>query len=637
MNILDNEIQKAIQENMPYIIDAYAKVYGGEHRKLIEERANRIVYVIYNNVYGIEEYISFLRNCKEKELAIKFLEKIGFDIDKNQTGMYAKALDEHIYNLIEHYIGKYFWIGNDTFLNGIKAWKVDDEYVKPERIKFINFFRGENEDIITEETFQDFCKTDEYKKILEKITEYLKVYDGIEQEYKDYLQELAPYEEYVQEENQRKDDIEKQKRIMIYKQIEEKLTDDIKNYLDENYSNIDEKSKHFLGEDLGVKSYIEYFSKRDEEKLSYVSISEKEKKDIYYYRRRYFRFIGVKEGPFFYSDKENYKEYINRGYGKLIPTQDIVQEITNLKENAYYEYKKEFLCNSKDFMKNAKNFGNTEESIKEIYSRVKNEKICVTSGKNSDGFISILFFTIWSNGGGILDHLLLHEIGHAIETEGIKKNNDHRSGFEFGTIDVPKNPYNEEKRKYERINETLRDMLTMEVTDILHEQGIYILEKKELIKETKDVNTYNLCKKLLTRFLSQYRKEIVGVLLYGDIETLYNTIGEENFEELNDIVNRVEYFIEKFGLIQRLANNSQNEDTVIREYNRQLERLNKVYDNMEKHKLKKENTTNNLLQSAISATEETTRVGNIKDAIDNISSKFINEKVENEQKPEERN
>lgn len=634
MNILDNEIRNAVQENMPYIIDAYAKVYGEEHRELIEKRANKILYVIYNNVYGIEMYMMFLRDCKKKELAIKFLEKIGFNIDKNQIGMYAEALDENIYNLIEHYIGKYFYIGDDILPKGIKAWKKDDDYVKQEKIKFINFLRGENKNQVTEETFQDFCKTDEYKEILEKIKEYLKIYDGIEQEYEDYLQELKPYEEYVQEENKRGDDLQKQKRNTIYKQIEEKLTDDIKNYLDEKYSNIDEKSNQFLGEDLGVKSYIEYFSKRDEEKLSYVSISQKEKDNIYCYRGSYFKSIGVKMRPHSINYKENYKAYIDGGYEKLIPTQELVQEITNLKEKAYHEYKKEFICNSKDFKENARNFSNTE-SIKSIYKRVKDNQICILGGKNSNGFIPILFFTIWNNGGGILDHLLLHEIGHAIETEGIEEKDDLRTGFEFGIEDVPKNPYNTDKRKYERLNETLRDMLSIEAAEILHKQGIYILEKKELIKNTRDVNTYSICKELLTNFLNKYRKEVIGVLLYGDIETLYNTVGEENFEELNDIVNRVDYMIEKFGLMQRLANNPQNEDTVLVEYYKQLERLNKVYDNMERHKLKKENT-NNLLQSAISATEEITRLGSINDAINNISNEFRNEKDENEQKYEGR-
>ena len=120
------------------------------------------------------------------------------------------------------------------------------------------------------------------------------------------------------------------------------------------------------------------------------------------------------------------------------------------------------------------------------------------------------------------------------------------------------------------------------------------------------------------------------------MKDLYNRIGEENFEELNDIVNRVDYFIQKFGLVQKLEN-SQNESTIVVEYYKQLERLSKVYDNMERHQLK-EQSSNDLLKSAIDATEKTTRLGNIEDAISSISNTFEQEFEEGKNKQEnERN
>lgn len=636
MNILDNEIYNAIQENIPYIMDAYAKVYGEEHRELIEERINRIIYVIYNDIDGINDYIDFLENCKQKQLAIKFLEKIGVNT-KNQIENYAEKLDKDIDKIVYKYLGFYWGLTTDT-KQGIKAWRTTDEneYVKLEKIRFINFLRGENEPQITIETFQEFCKTDEYKEIIEEIKEYLKVYEGIVQEYEEYLKELEPYKEYVEEENKRRNDIQTQKRNMIYMQIEDKLTEDIKDYLNKNYSSIDEKSRCFLGEELGEKSYLEYFSKEDENKLDDISINENDKNRIYYFRKRYFQSIGIKIDDFSLDDMEKYEYYIERGYKKLVPTQELIEEITKLKEKAYSECKKEFICNSKDFIRNTKIFANTEENIEGIYSRVKDSIICITSGNSNKGFISILFFTIRDNCSGLLDYILLHEIGHDIEAEDMLEKNDYRSGFEFGTVNVPKNPYNENKRKYERLNETIRDMLSIEAREILHEQGIYIFEQKELIRDAKNFNTHSICKDLLKPFLNNYRENIVDALLYGNMKDLYNRIGEENFEELNDIVNRVDYFIQKFGLVQKLEN-SQNESTIVVEYYKQLERLSKVYDNMERHQLK-EQSSNDLLKSAIDATEKTTRLGNIEDAISSISNTFEQEFEEGKNKQEnERN
>ena len=99
-----------------------------------------------------------------------------------------------------------------------------------------------------------------------------------------------------------------------------------------------------------------------------------------------------------------------------------------------------------------------------------------------------------------------------------------------------------------------------------------------------------------------------------------------------DIVNKVDNL---YALAPKLEN-KQNEDPVVVEYYEQLERLSKVYANMERNQMKEE-STNDLLQSAISATEETTRLGSIKEAISAISNTFRNIFKKDENKYEERN
>lgn len=70
-------------------------------------------------------------------------------------------------------------------------------------------------------------------------------------------------------------------------------------------------------------------------------------------------------------------------------------------------------------------------------------------------------------------------------------------------------------------------------------------------------------------------------------------------------------------------------DSDVIEYNKQLERLEKVYDNMEKYTSKEEIL--DILNSAIQATEEKTRMGQIRgvkekfrNIIDKIKGKFKN-------------
>lgn len=104
MNLLNIDVK----DNIPDMVDALVKVYGNEYRDIIAERIDKIHYVMYNDVDCIENYVDFLKTCKQKELSIKFLEQIGIDVSKYQGKSWAKDLDEDTMELLEGYIGVYF-------------------------------------------------------------------------------------------------------------------------------------------------------------------------------------------------------------------------------------------------------------------------------------------------------------------------------------------------------------------------------------------------------------------------------------------------------------------------------------------------------------------------------------------------
>lgn len=626
MNILASEISNTLQIYMPYIIDAFAKVYRQKDPKLIEQRINKAYIYTNNHVGGVENYLWYLLECKQKELAIKFLKMIGLDISKYQTENYAEELDEDINNLIKKYIGNYKNIYDlvEYTGEGIQAWKFDEDEdidLEQKRIEFINFLRGETKDPITKDTFQEFRKTDEYNQISFKIAKCILVKSDIKQEYIDYQEELKPYIEYMRQEKRKKHDIYTKKIEMIYNQIEQHLPIDIKQYLDN--STVD-KRKIVVGE-LGEKSYIEYFSKKDEDKLHDMSVNPKDKDEIYEYRAKYLSFMGYEIDAI--SLKSGEKD--ENEYKRLIPSQELVQEIIEQKEKAQREY----ITSGEDYIRNSSYYNSdnyTEEDIEHMYeilTNPKNNSLCIFGAYNKQHkeVIPVFYLTQMYGMPGASEHIILHELGHIVEFEGILKEDDYdyRSGLENGH-NGPKNPYNSKKRKYERTNETIRDMLTMEVSEILHEQGIYIFEGKELMRDSINDNTSSICKDLLRPFLNNYREPLTDALLYGNIKELYNIIGEENFEELVDIVNKVDNYVENQKLKKKLED-MQNDDPIVVEYYEQLERLSKVYDNMERHQLKGE-STNELLQSAISATEERTRLGSINDVAAIIINTFEKDK-----------
>lgn len=320
---MDDLLNFDIKDSIPHIIDAYAEVYGIEHKELIKQRVDKCIYVIYKDIDGIEDYEIFLEACKKKELAIKFLNKIGIDTSKFKQESYAEDLNKNISKLIEIFIGNYKNIDPIFKMfatSGINAWSSIDEETKLKnieaKIKFLNCIRGKQSEPITKETFENFCDTNEYRKIVQRIEAYKKVYEQTMEEYEEYKKELEPYKKFVQEEKSRNADIQSKKRDILYSQIESILPNNVKKFLDNKYSSIKEKSKALLGKhfevlegvNIGEKTYLEFFSQQDEDILKDISIGEENKMNIYYYRTKYFEQMGIKTDKQL-SDFKNFKEY----------------------------------------------------------------------------------------------------------------------------------------------------------------------------------------------------------------------------------------------------------------------------------------------------------------------------------------
>lgn len=66
MNLLDIDVH----DNIPDIINAFTKVFGIEYNDIIKKRLNKAKFVMYNNLNGMDSYLDFLKECKQKELAM---------------------------------------------------------------------------------------------------------------------------------------------------------------------------------------------------------------------------------------------------------------------------------------------------------------------------------------------------------------------------------------------------------------------------------------------------------------------------------------------------------------------------------------------------------------------------------------
>lgn len=304
----------------------------------------------------------------------------------------------------------------------------------------------------------------------------------------------------------------------------------------------------FEDEELYSKSDIEEFFKTPKGEETYKKIQEY----IEIYNRI---FEEYKE---FENTLEPYRQYVKNREGKKISETEEFKEILE-------------------------KIGDTEENRKILEYILTGRKLMTIAGKELKR--PTIFFNRFVSElekGGMDDYTLLHEYCHAIEMH--KENGETTgdsliSGFDL-INENQLNPYRKDKRKYERLNETITDIFSVEATRILHSRGIYVSEPRELTNEDiLDCNTSIILKKLLMPFVTEYKDNIVRARITGDMQNLFNIIGRENFESLNDCINKIDYLITE-GLEKDLKS-GKNDSELVKEYNKQKSRIEEIYRNME--------------------------------------------------------
>lgn len=594
MNILDINIDEYYDD----IVDAIIEVFGDEYQHLIRKRAVNVVNLFYADVDGIDAYYYFLQTCKKKELSIKFLNKIGIDTTCYNVKSYGDEFDKDLKKIIYNYLGVCSF--KKDSIDGISSFQIDDsnflyQYAIMDQVEFLNFYRNTND--ITIENYDEFKQTEEYKEVLNKINSYLDIYNDLCDEMDEYNKKNF-YKQYVDKERKKEDDIRNRKFMKF--DIFDGLDDFLSKKLKEHLHSITSLEKLKIIPALDLKSNIEYFSYEDDEILKKDEEFNSEKEDILWFRLRYFTQLGVLKKDIkiydFNYDKILlfYNELISdENIAKLIPSYELVEMIARKKKKIFKESKEESIYLRRDFDKIINIVGKTDENKEFILSNLKQKYVCMTCGNDGTSMVPFIFYSVTSYCGGMMDYIYIHEFIHAIEasTNGLC---GYTCGFEkLGYFIDNVNPYNNSNRKYERLNEVFVDIFAIEATNILHNKGIFIMEDKSFIGEIWNRNTDDLLKDMVMPLLEQYRNEIIMSRLLGRREILCDVIGYDNFDDLNDCINKVDNLINN-GLKTKLQNKEFDNDLVVA-YNSIMMSLEEVYCNInivnENKKIKIKNYT----------------------------------------------
>ncbi len=577
------EINIDFKEILPFVIEAFTEVYGKEYKDIIFKKITNAIIIPTYSPDSIKQYILYIKSCKRREYAVKFLSQIGIDVNEYTKDNYTQPLDDKVEKILEYFIGSSFegFGDNRDYWAPLHAFKMDNKtrasLLLINKIKIINFLLSKQHELIDENNFALFAKTKEYCEILKKIDSFNKIYEQLFLEYKKWEEKLKPYEEYVEREIKRQAEILKRKKISFFEDIVLRLPSAVRDAI--SNKSIEEQSNIVLGyDDTCSSSLIEAFSLEKIEELKNKDVSFSQKRVIIFLQMTYLN--GINHDVFSgksinCSSQDEINQYLlflkQDSVKKYIPSIDLISYVNSTKNKMYEEAIREYYETTKEFI-NAKEYFGDKESLEYAYSLIREKIDCICFGNvynaNQD-FVSLMFYTIRENDGGALFYFIMHECGHIIDNT--------KAGCGFEPKDnTDKNPYNETLRKYERFNETLNDIFTNEAIKLLHNRGIYLVEPKEFtLLNLSNINTFLVIKNLLKPLVVKYRKQVIKAKINGDANELIQYIGKDNFEKLVDIVNKVDYLASCLVATKQVKIPN---DEMFREYFEQVQR---VYDDID--------------------------------------------------------
>lgn len=532
---------EAILQSIPAFVEAFVTYYGEEERDRITKTFNDMLVIGYTDPSNIKYTIRESNEEKSTEIINEFLNKMTSN--KEEQDKLKKALfDNHEleYDSL-HPINNYMqYLDNDDV----------STYQKEKAVSFLKQFYPET----TIDNLDEMIKSGKFKNI----DTIIPLYKEMLKEYKEYQKETKPYLDYASECSNINRKLEKEYQIKYIEQIKSLFTDleyqEIKNKIDSgNINMINAKTKNFVPSSLNGETLIDSFSKINEERLQ--DDSDWRRKSIQNDRISYFKNFGIDLGI-----GAKYEDYLNNPKVKeLFPKVELVEKLKDIRTKLYTEMMNKYYQSISEYKRNTERIEKAGLLAKDngydanAYSN-NVTAICTNVRMENNQYVKNPIFLF--NTGGLpeyRDHTIIHELNHVFELtlQNVDGNNITMTcGWDImqDKLDsqAPEKASLEkktDKRNYELFNEIINELIAQEISQILTDNNFYLFNTKDDKKITGGTS-YEGTKFLVKDFFEIYKKEIIESRKNGDITILYNYLGKENIEALNELFHE---FNDSFG------------------------------------------------------------------------------------------
>ena len=630
----DEELQKRIQ----IFIDYFVRYYGEEKKEEIEKKLSQAIYIGYIPPKAKERLIDKLKKEKSESIQQEVVDKAQFDVDKNDlfNGMsfeYERLTPLH--KLIElkelHEKGKKQrlrefiddgfdftsrYVKDLTKIKYLSLKSVDD---LPRKLHPMiegtieHYLNQDNAEKRYKECFEECLPL--LKKINpditiedldtlfedERVIHLLAMYEASKEQYTSFLEENNEIIS-TQEKNEKLEELLKEKYYLLYLEdnielIPEKERQPIYDYINGKTKSIygNEFINTVFGFSLNSQSALEFFNEECnqviEENTQEWRISTIKEKRV-----KYFKAIGIDLG-------NNYDDYVNNPECQAKwPTKELIDKVVESKNKYYNKFNNEYferIIEYKAIRERIDKAGllDREDSF--------NAKLLTDSGTfinpnirlTEEGYETCSLFVICFDNidTDTLDHHIIHELNHLYELALTSINGntyemtvgwDYSSGEmaqervkEVDTINTKK-----PKRNYELFNEIINELIAQEICELMHKDNVTVFDVpgNSRYKGTTSYEDYLV---LVQDFYKEFKDIIIESRKNGNVDVIYEEVGEENFEELNNLI---KYFYENFkemkiySLRRALNNNEDNEMTRI--YYEIIEKRDEILEKMRNYK-----------------------------------------------------
>lgn len=552
--------QLPIEELRPKIIDTIVEVYGERHRAQIEDRLNNL----YINSYVTANDVQSDYNTKNSHfvamLSVKFLRNIGMDISKEtedevyKRGTFA-LLEEH-----KEVLKQYFETSNFTEYGKILSF--DDKLINSENDYANRMHKANRCEIlkamgleISPENYDEVIQTKQGQECLNRVMDIYKVAAECKNEINQFKEDNKDYIEYLEKVKKYEQELkfkymkEYAKQIVPYcdKELGTKIEDALAKNYNSDYSFTQEVDKDGIYIARYGAPLIFAFSEDAKEKLAKDNFESMRVKSD---RVKYFKAKGLDLG-------NNYEDYENSEEAKkLLPDKELVETVYTIKKECDKEMDMEFFLNTGNYEACKRNILAQGIKIQDSFCKefVENGVTCIVPNVRQDAngnysLFNIVHLPLVKILPEYKDVQIIHELLHTVESS-MKQTSEDEIYFKFGfdeavepichnedelIVDDRQGNPNEPKRSYEFFSENLHQELAIEVTRRLHEKGIYLYGDPKLARETGST-TYEHYNVITKNFQKEYREEMIDGMMAPTRDGITESVGKENFENLNAAV-----------------------------------------------------------------------------------------------------